>query len=75
MNPRVRIAAVSYSWDLFSPVTSFTFDYSGLYFMAGNNPGATDSDLELSKSPTYSARASYDLPAGRAGASAIYSRL
>ena len=47
MNPRVRIAAVTYvwenqkviigqDWDLFSPVTSFTFDYVGLYFMAGN---------------------------------------
>jgi hypothetical protein len=47
MNPRVRIAAVTYAWenqkvvigqdwDLFSPVTSFTFDYVGLYFMAGN---------------------------------------
>ena len=47
MNPRVRIAAVNYvwenqkviigqDWDLFSPVTSFTFDYVGLYFMAGN---------------------------------------
>lgn len=47
MNPRLRIAAVTYAWenhkivmgqdwDLFSPVTSYTFDYVGLYFMAGN---------------------------------------
>lgn len=47
MNPRVRIAAVTYAWDnkkvvigqdwdLFSPVTSFTFDYVGLFFQAGN---------------------------------------
>lgn len=47
MNPRVRIASVTYEWgnnkviigqdwDLFSPVTSFTFDYVGLYFLAGN---------------------------------------
>jgi hypothetical protein len=47
MNPRVRIASVTYvngnhkmiigqDWDLFSPVTSYTFDYVGLYFLAGN---------------------------------------
>ncbi len=47
MNPRVRIAAVTYAWDnkkvvvgqdwdMFSPVTSFTFDYVGLFFNAGN---------------------------------------
>lgn len=47
MVPRVRIAAVTYAWDnqkvvigqdwdLFSPVTSYTFDYVGLYFNAGN---------------------------------------
>lgn len=48
MNPRVRIASVTYAfdehnklivgqdWDLFSPVTSYTFDIVGLYFMAGN---------------------------------------
>jgi hypothetical protein len=114
MNPRVRIASVTYAWenqkviigqdwDLFSPVTSFTFDYVGLYFMAGNtgfmrqqfqylntqgkwefgsaigmagnNPGTTDGDLELGKSPTYSARASYALEAGRVGISGIYSHL
>jgi len=114
MNPRVRIAAVTYNWenqkiiigqdwDLFSPVTSYTYDYVGLYFMAGNtgfmrqqfqylntqgkwefgaavgmagnNPGTMDSDLELGKSPTYSARASYALSAGRIGASVIYSHL
>jgi hypothetical protein len=114
MNPRVRIAAVTYvwenqkvvigqDWDLFSPVTSFTFDYVGLYFMAGNtgfmrqqlqylntqgnwefgtaigmavnNPGPTESDLELGKSPSYSARASYALENGRMGASVIYSSL
>jgi len=114
MNPRVRIAAVTYNWenqkvilgqdwDLFSPVTSYTYDYVGLYFMAGNtgfmrqqfqylntqgkwefgaavgmagnNPGTMDSDLELGKSPTYSARASYALANGRIGASVIYSHL
>lgn len=114
MNPRVRIASVTYAfenqkiiigqdWDLFSPVTSMTFDYVGLYFMAGNtgfmrqqaqylntqgnwefgaavgmagnNPGTMDSDLELSKSPSYSARASYALTAGRVGVSAIYAHL
>ncbi len=114
MNPRVRIAAVTYvwenqkviigqDWDLFSPVTSFTFDYVGLYFMAGNtgfmrqqlqylntqgnwefgtaigmagnNPGTTDADLELGKSPSYSARASYALENGRVGMSGIYAHL
>jgi hypothetical protein len=114
MNPRVRIASVTYTWenqkviigqdwDLFSPVTSFTFDYVGLYFMAGNtgfmrqqvqylntqgnwefgtaigmagnNPGTTDADLELGKSPSYSARASYALEGGRIGFSGIYAHL
>jgi hypothetical protein len=115
MNPRVRIASVTYAWennkiiigqdwDLFSPVTSFTFDYVGLYFgagntgfmrqqvqylkdlgkwelggalgMAGNNPGVVDNDLELSKSPTYSARATYKIDEkSRIGVSGIYSRL
>lgn len=115
MNPRVRIASLTYNidarnrmivgqdWDLFSPVTSFTFDIVGLYFMAGNtgfmrqqfqflhdagdwelgaalgmagnNPGVTDSDLELGKSPTYSARLTRKLSEGRVGVSAIYSRL
>lgn len=49
MVPRVRIAAVTYAWgngnkviigqdwDLFSPTTSYTFDYVGLYFLAGNS--------------------------------------
>lgn len=47
MNPRVRIASVTYvvdhhkfiigqDWDLFSPVGAYTFDYVGLYFQAGN---------------------------------------
>lgn len=47
MNPRVRILSVTHNWgnnrviigqdwDMFSPVTTFTFDYVGLYFMAGN---------------------------------------
>ena len=47
-NPRLRIASITYQldennkfifgqdWDLFSPVTASTFDYVGLYFMAGN---------------------------------------
>lgn len=115
MNPRVRIAAVTYQlenndkiiigqdWDLFSPVTTYTFDYVGLYFMAGNvgfmrqqaqyiktagnyelgaavgmagnNPGVTDTDLELGKSPTYSVRVARKLTDGRLGLSAIYSTL
>ena len=48
MNPRVRIASVTYGWenqkviigqdwDLFSPTTAFTYDYVGLYFLAGNS--------------------------------------
>jgi hypothetical protein len=48
MNPRVRIASVTYlldshskfiigqDWDLFSPVNAYTFDYVGMYFQAGN---------------------------------------
>lgn len=47
MNPRARIASITYikndykfiigqDWDLFSPVTTYTFDYVGLYFLAGN---------------------------------------
>jgi hypothetical protein len=47
MVPRVRIAAVTYAWDnqkivigqdwdLFSPTGSYTFDYVGLFFGAGN---------------------------------------
>jgi hypothetical protein len=48
MNPRVRIASVTYQldnhskfvfgqdWDLYSPVNSFTYDIVGLYFLAGN---------------------------------------
>lgn len=114
MNPRVRIASVTYAWDnhkvivgqdwdLFSPVTSYTFDYVGLYFlagntgfmrqqamylntqgswefggalgMAGNNPGTSDADLEISKSPTYALRASRLLEKGRIGVSGIYGRI
>jgi len=114
MNPRVRIATVTYQWDnqkvvvgqdwdLFSPVNAYTFDYVGNYFMAGNtgfmrqqaqyyitsgqmeygaalgmagnNPGTTDADLEIAKSPSYSARVSYNLEQGRVGLSAIYARL
>jgi hypothetical protein len=114
MVPRVRIASVTYAsgdhkfifgqdWDLFSPVTSYTFDYVGLYFlagntgfmrqqaqylntqgkwefgtavgMAGNNPGTSDSDLELAKSPTYALRISRLLEKGRAGISGIYAHL
>lgn len=48
MVPRVRIASVTYAWDnnkviigqdwdLFSPVTAYTFDIVGLYFLAGNS--------------------------------------
>ena len=43
--------------------------------MAGNNPGSTETDLELGKSPSYSARASYAIENGRMGASVIYSSL
>ena len=43
--------------------------------IAGNNPGVIDNDLELGKSPTYSARISRKLNKGRVGVSAIYSRL
>jgi hypothetical protein len=114
MNPRVRIASMTYAWDnnkviigqdwdLFSPTTTFTFDYVGLYFlagnsgfmrqqaqylktlgdwelgaalgMAGNNPGASDTDLELGKSPTYALRLARALKDGRIGLSAIYSTL
>ena len=114
MNPRVRIAAVTYrsgnqtviigqDWDLFSPVTSYTFDIVGLYFlagntgfmrqqakylvtegqwelggalgMAGNNPGVTDNDLELGKSPTYALRLTRQIEGGRFGISGIYGRL
>ncbi|MDH4469075.1 MAG: hypothetical protein QE271_13535 [Bacteriovoracaceae bacterium] len=114
MNPRVRIAQTTYhddknqviigqDLDLFSPVTSYTFDYVGGYFMsgnvgffrqqlqylrtedhwefggavgmAGNNPAAIDGDLELKKSPTLAARASYLLNHGRVGLSAIYSEI
>lgn len=114
MVPRVRIAAVTYvtgnhkfvigqDWDLFSPVTSYTFDYVGLYFlagntgfmrqqaqylntqgnwefgaalgMAGNNPGVSDADLELAKSPSYAVRATRLLENGRVGVSGIYARL
>lgn len=115
MNPRVRIASVTHKWgdgnkvivgqdwDLFSPTTTYTFDYVGLYFMAGNsgfmrqqaqylktvgdwefgaalgmagnNPGVTDTDLELGKSPTYALRATRVLTDGKLGVSAIYSTL
>ncbi len=114
MNPRVRIASVTYKegnstfifgqdWDLFSPVTAYTFDIVGLYFMAGNtgfmrqqfqylhtlgswelgaaigmagnNPGSIDSDLETSKSPSYSARISRKLSNGRIGLSGIFAKL
>lgn len=47
MVPRVRIAAVTYAsdfgkfiigqdWDLYSPVNGYSFDYVGMYFLAGN---------------------------------------
>ena len=43
--------------------------------MAGNNPGTTDADLELSQTPSYSGRVSYALENGRVGLSFIYARL
>ncbi len=47
MNPRLRIASITYSkdsykfivgqdWDLFSPVNGFTYSHVGMYFMTGN---------------------------------------
>lgn len=114
MNPRLRIAAVTYSWDnqkvvigqdwdLFSPVNAFTFNYVGNYFLAGNlgfmrqqfqylrtvadyelagavglatsNPTLGDSDLELSKSPSYALRITRKLNKGRIGLSGIYAHL
>jgi hypothetical protein len=116
MNPRVRIASITYhldennkfvigqDWDLFSPTTAYTYDFVGLYFlagntgfmrqqlqylhtsnqwemsgaigMAGNNPGTSDSDLELGEAPTYSARLSYVIDkSSRLGLSGIYSNL
>lgn len=115
MNPRVRIASVTYQvdsknkfifgqdWDLYSPVTSLTYDIVGLYFLAGNtgfmrqqfqylhetdgyefggavglagnNPNPTDGDLERSKTPTFSLRATKKLENGRMGISGIYTNL
>lgn len=114
MQPRVRIASISYhwdnstivvgqDWDMFSPVTTYTFDYVGLYFMAGNtgfmrqqfqylnrqgdwefgaalgmagnNPGVTDNDLELARSPSYAGRITRFISNGRVGLSGIYARL
>ena len=114
MNPRLRIASVTYirdsyrlivgqDWDLFSPVNGFTVSHVGMYFMAGNsgfirqqlqvlkdysdwemgaaigmagsNPGINETDLEATKSPSYSLRGSYKLNGGRVGLSGIYSTL
>lgn len=114
MVPRVRIASVTYQWgdnkvligqdwDFFSPTTAYTFDFVGLYFlagntgfmrqqaqymrtigqwevgaalgMAGNNPGVTDNDLELGKSPTYAVRILRNISNGKVGISGIYSTL
>jgi hypothetical protein len=95
---------VGQDWDLFSPVTSYTFDFVGLYFMAGNtgfmrqqfqyiknydkwefggalgmagnNPGVSDSDLEISKSPSYALRVTYKInEKSRVGLSGIYASL
>lgn len=114
MNPRVRIASVTYEfeehkfiigqdWDFFSPVGAFTYNYVGNYFLAGNtgfmrqqvqymntqgawefggaigmagsNPGVSEGDLELSKSPSYALRAMRKLSGnGRIGVSGIYAR-
>lgn len=43
--------------------------------MAGNNPGVTDGNLETGKSPSYSARISYEVDKGKIGFSGIYSTL
>lgn len=43
--------------------------------MAGNNPGATDGDLEIANSPTYSIRAKHTTGGWIYGYSGIYARL
>lgn len=43
--------------------------------MAGNNPGVTDADLELGKSPTYAVRLLRNITNGKVGLSGIYSTL
>lgn len=43
--------------------------------MAGNNPGVVDNNLETGKSPSYSARISYEIDKGKIGLSGIYSTL
>lgn len=50
------------------------FEYGAAIGMAGNNPGVTDSDLEMGQGPTYSARATYIIDKqSRLGLSGIYS--
>lgn len=74
MNPRVRIASITYvkndykfivgqDWDLFSPVTSYTFDYVGLYFQAGNT-GFQRQQLQILKTKN---EWEYGLALGMAG--------
>ena len=43
--------------------------------MAGSNPGVSDADLELGKSPTYAGRVTKNLKDGKIGVSAIYTTL
>lgn len=114
MQPRLRIASVTIyqegyrlvigqDWDLFSPLSPYTFNLVGNYFMAGNsgfirqqlqylkeinnfelglaaglfssNVTNRDSDVEVSKSPTYATRFAYKLNNGRIGLSALYGNL
>ncbi len=55
--------------------TTGAWEFAAALGMAGNNPGVTDNDLELGKSPTYSGRITRQLDNGKVGVSAIYSTL
>lgn len=111
MNPRVRVAAITINqddykiiigqdWDLFSPMSPYSFNSVGNYFMNGNigffrqqiqylstkgkidygmalglagpNASAQDTDLEISKSPSYTGRIAYLLENGKIGISGLY---
>lgn len=55
--------------------TQGQMEYAAAVGMPGNNPGVTDADLELAKSPSYSVRMTKKLELGRVGISAIYARI
>lgn len=55
--------------------TQGEMEYAAAVGMPGNNPGVTDADLELAKSPSYSLRVMRKLPYGKVGISGIYARL